>query len=472
MKKHQGGFAPIVVLVVILVVGAFAGSGVYVKHKIDEKKEVSPPRVSEQESSVIQTKTGNSSKTNTSGQVQKPISTSETTVTKKVATESAKSPSAVDSSPSSKHPVGVASAVPAYPNNTGPAPIPDSLKSQFKIGLAIPDSAKLNMFTTPDSAATTITWYRANIKGWVLWKQAVFSPPNNPDAQTLAMVYRGGDKGLCVLAIEKMFPSVTVVTAQDTWNNIEGCGKITRLVFEDEVPPEDAKDVPTSIGGIYTGPSAESSSHENTPTVSVAVDWADAKVVSDPVDDFWMGGGSPPQVVKFSPSDLLKVSFTNDNQYLYVKFDVAGAIPTLPLSYTAPHGADTVRIVPIDCILDTDNNNSTGNIMNMRGGDVAVEAWFGSPEKANGKMYKYAKYAFYDPNGNENVGTWINGEFSGGGVGYTYVSARYPLAGLKLKSGSIFNVRCVVEAESDSYHHFARDVAPTDSSWHTGITIK
>jgi hypothetical protein len=463
MKKHQRGFAPIIVLVVILAVGALAGSGVYVKHKIDEKKEVSLPKVSEQESSEIDFGSQETAK-------QQELSANQT----KMENSSKKKTSASDSSSDSKYPVGVASAVPAYPNNTGPAPIPDSMKSQFKTGLAIPDSAKLNMFATSDSAATTITWFRANIKGWVLWKQAVFSPPNNPDAQTLAMVYRGGDKGLCVLAVEKMFPSVMVVTAQDTWDNIEGCGKITRLVFEDEIPPEDAEDVPTSIGGIYTGPSAGSSSHESSPTVTANVNWASATVLSDPADDFWMGGGSPPQVIKYGPSDLRTIYLTNDNDYLYAKFEVSGVIPTLPLAYSG----DTVRMIPYDCILDTDQNKNTGAVQGHAGGDIAIEAWFGSPAggeqggDAKGKMYKYASYAFYDPSREENTGVWNRTQFIDGGVGKNYVAARFPLASLKLKSGDKVDVRCVAETESDSYHHFARDVSPSDYSWHTGITIK
>lgn len=375
--------------------------------------------------------------------------------------------------PDGDYPKGVVSAIPVYKNSKGETPI----KPEMKTGLLIPDSASVKAFYTGDSFDVVIGWFKKNITGWVLWKQAVFSPPGMPGAQTIVLVYRGGDRGLCIFA-NKGFTTDGTTTfglAEDKWANIYACGRIERLVFEDEEPPENApaEELPKTIAGIPIGPPATTSSHQSSKFLTdVKINWAKAYVIKDKADDFWMGDGSPPKVIKYKPSDLLKIFIANDAKYLYLKFELAGKIPILPSKYNS----DTIRIIPYDCIFDTDQNKNTGHLMNMKGADMAVEMWFGSSNddkgNAKGKMYKYASYAFYDPKGDENVGKWIRTEFIEGGIDKSYVAARFPLSGLKLKSGNKVNVRCVAETESDAYHHFARDVVPSDDGWFENVPIK
>jgi hypothetical protein len=198
------------------------------------------------------------------------------------------------------------------------------------------------------------------------------------------------------------------------------------------------------------------------------VNWDGAQVLTDPEGDFWMGEGSPPQVIQFSASDITKIYIMNDNQYLYLKFEMGGTISTLPYTYQG----DYVRMLAIDLIVDNDQDENTGNVMNTVGGELALETWLGSPQQAGGVFYKYVKYAFYDPAAEEGVGEWKYGTLVAGGPGENFVTMKFSLADLNLASGMRINVFAAVEAESDLYHHFARDVFPEDRQWYFNIEIR
>jgi hypothetical protein len=121
----------------------------------------------------------------------------------------------------------------------------------------------------------------------------------------------------------------------------------------------------------------------------------------------------------------------------------------------------------MDAVIDTDYNLHTGEVTNYRGGDLALEAWFGSPVQAEGEMYAYVHYAFYDPSGEEGVGQWKSGELVAGGVGEKFVTMKFKLSDLGLSRGMKVRILLYVEAESDKYHHFARDVYLGEKQWVT-----
>lgn len=197
------------------------------------------------------------------------------------------------------------------------------------------------------------------------------------------------------------------------------------------------------------------------------IDWTGANVFTDPKGDFWLGGGSPPQVIEYPPSDIIKIYVTNDNQYLYFKFEVDGVIPTPPVAYDG----DTIRILTMNCAIDSDQDNSTGAVMNYAGGDLALDAFFGSPPEAGGEFYEFIKYYVYDSTASEGTGEGGSGTRLAGGPGENFVTLRFSLADLNLQSGMKVNISPWVEVESDLYHHFARDVCLSEDEWYTDIEI-
>jgi len=212
------------------------------------------------------------------------------------------------------------------------------------------------------------------------------------------------------------------------------------------------------------GPKAEKGEEAPQPlTGGEDISWENAQVFQDPEGDFWLGGGSPPEVISFPPSDILAVYIKTEGEYLYIKYEVAGEIPRLPLQ----HNGDTVRLLMFDCAVDTDWNLSTGEVMNYQGADLALEAWFGSPKEAEGEMYAYIHHAFYDPKGEEGISQWRPGEIVAGGLGEKYVTMRFKLSEIGLSKGMKVRMLLWVEAESDLYHHFARDVCPGEKQWVT-----
>lgn len=210
------------------------------------------------------------------------------------------------------------------------------------------------------------------------------------------------------------------------------------------------------------------------------MDWSAADVFTDPEGDFWQGSGSPSPIIQFSPVDLIKVYTTNDNQYLYVKFEAAGALPTLPLTYSG----NEVHKIGWCVLIDNDRSTATGNIVGESGADIILSLRY----QLNGEAGWYGNYYFYDPNG--YPGWWYDSHDPqtgeplidlaterlvnkvGGGTNENYVIWRVPLSGLGISKGAMINVSTWAESESDLYHHFARDPAPGEDQWFTNIEIK
>lgn len=346
------------------------------------------------------------------------------------------------SGPSENQPGGGAGAT-GIPMYSGA--IQSSIPSDMKSSLGIPADATCQGYTASVDAISVMDWFKANMGGWTLMRENSASPSNYPGSTIYMQLYMKGEDGAFIFAVSNFTGGQTLLgLVAGPWSLIQGCGG-----FGGGPPGEDNQGPP----GGGTGED---------------IDWSGAYVFTDPKGDFWLGQGSPPQVIEFPPSDLRNIYVTNDNQYLYAKFEMDGAIPTLPLA----HDGDTVRILMMDFVVDSDQNTSTGNIMNYQGGDFALEAWFGSPPEAGGVLYTFVKYALYDPAAGEGVGTWKNGTLLAGGAGENFVAMRFSLSGLNLERGMRVNIFPFAEAESDLYHHFARDVYPAEKQWTTNIEIR
>ena len=275
---------------------------------------------------------------------------------------------------------------------------------------------------------------------WTLMQESNSTPPDKPENIMYLQYYKNNEDGVFLFLMDNFAEGKTLIgIVSGPWSSIQEYG------FNE-----------TSDGG------PQSSTNQNGD-----VDWTNAYTVSDPAEDFWLGGGSPPQVINFPPSDIISINITNDETNLYIKFEMNGIIPTLPLT----QGNDIVRILLMDVIMDTDNNPSTGHLMNFNGAELAVEAWFGSPPQAQGTMYTFIHYAFYDPDGEEGVGTWHDATLVNGGEGEPYVTISCPLVDLHLQNEQKVNVILFAEVESDTYHHYARDVINNDQ-WVGPFTIQ
>ena len=327
------------------------------------------------------------------------------------------------------------SNIPTYAGSIN-CTIPTDLKSNFKI----PTTVDCTGSVTNDDPIDVLQWYKQHMTEWTLMQESNSTPPDKPESIMYLQYYKNNDDGVFLFLMDNFAEGKTLIgIVSGPWSSIQEYG------FNE-----------TSDGG------PQGSTNENGD-----VNWTNAYTVSDPAEDFWLGGGSPPQVINFPPSDIISINITNDETNLYIKFEMNGDIPTLPLT----QDNDVVRILLMDVIMDADNNPSTGHVMNFNGGELAIEAWFGSPPQAQGTMYTFIHYAFYDPNGEEGVGTWQESSLVDGGVGTSSVTMGFPLADLQLQKGESIRVILFAEAESDAYHHYARDVINNDQ-WLGSFTIQ
>ena len=112
-----------------------------------------------------------------------------------------------------------------------------------------------------------------------------------------------------------------------------------------------------------------------------------------------------------------------------------------------------------------DQNDSTGASGEAQGGQSfpGIDIYFALLIRY-GDSNPIAPYANYDiPSGDVHIfNGHIEGEWRGGGPGYTYMIARYNISGLGewFPVGSTVDVGSWSEAESNLYHHFAFDPAP------------
>jgi len=312
--------------------------------------------------------------------------------------------------------------------------MPDEKKKEFVTEFDVLQCSTKTYFTD-SSVREMIDWYYAELPYKVAFK-SVFNPEKRPEIEIGTLVLKKDTKGIYI----SVQPADTIPVAT---------GKT--MVIYVECPWSLLKPVVGDVSGPLSG--------------GKDIDWTEAFSAGDPVGDFWLGDGSPPAIINYPATDLVKFYIKNDEAYLYVKYELAGVIPNLPNK----QDSDTVRILSYFMLIDKDKN--AGMKLLYPGADLALDSWFGSPKEANNKMYALINYFFYDSAGEEELGAANEAELVAGGVGSNFVTTRYKLADLGIKRGSTIYIFPVIEAESDSYHHFTRDVYEKDVEW-TAVEIK
>ncbi|MBU0899006.1 MAG: hypothetical protein KKB03_03475 [Nanoarchaeota archaeon] len=310
--------------------------------------------------------------------------------------------------------------------------MPDFMKTEMISDIDIM-SCESSTYFSDDEIDEVISWYSTDTISYKNVYENVGSPPDKPEYTVGELVIRYGDIG-AYMRVQSSAGS-PVATGQ-TLIIIAICDWDQLKMYEQAGTPEPGSATPTGE----------------------EVDWTDAITFDDPADDYWMGGGSPPQVIDFAPSDVRKFYIKNDDQYLYLRFDTDSEIPTLPLNFAD----NVVRYITMSVAIDTDNNKATGGTMNYPGADVATDFFFASPEGFDDEFYTYIHYFTYDPTGNEGTSDAENGVFINGGLNYNYVEAKYLLSDLDITAGSTIDIFPWIESESEAYHHFARDEISTE----------
>ncbi len=101
-------------------------------------------------------------------------------------------------------------------------PTPDDLKMVLNISDLSCHSYKVNA-----ELEDITSWYK-NLMGshYVLVKENLFSPPDNPSVRFSMMYYRDNDKGvlIAVLPDPRVADVATVVVAEGLWSKVEGSG--------------------------------------------------------------------------------------------------------------------------------------------------------------------------------------------------------------------------------------------------------
>ena len=325
---------------------------------------------------------------------------------------------------------------PLYP---GAMEIP--LEEKLWSHLNVPEELSKSNYVAKATVSEVLEWYKDQLSEWsieLLNESICFN-----GVEVGFAVFRRNELGLMVIAgsSSEMPDLVLIGIANGPWNLVKEV-KFT--------PPTLTTPTPTPV-------------HEE------EVDWSDAKVFTDPVGDFWLGEGSPPEVIPFPPCDIVKVYVKEDGTWLYFRFDLNGEIPALPLNYEN----DTVVHITWVVVIDKDWDLSTGDMGGYKGSDILISFSLDEWNRLGGY------YFFYDPNGWEgcdrldpNTGKPI-GDLSdrevivvGGGIGKNYIAFKLPLQNLGIKKDDRIRIATWVEAESTKYHHFARDEAPTQNTWY------
>ncbi len=193
------------------------------------------------------------------------------------------------------------------------------------------------------------------------------------------------------------------------------------------------------------------------------------KVWSDPAGDFELRAGAPTYIYPYHPIDVTQVSMGVWEDYLYVRLDFDGVIPTSPVHIVQdpPVEEQTVVDQQTNVAIDCDGNQTTGFSMEgINGADIMF-----------GVRFVYGRdrivFALMDfSNDPDNAVTQINGHLGPGGPGHSSVTVRYAIAKLPgyWTSGAYGDLGGWSEASSEDlsgselYHHFAFDQI-TSTSW-------
>lgn len=181
---------------------------------------------------------------------------------------------------------------------------------------------------------------------------------------------------------------------------------------------------------------------------------------------------SPPYSapINYPASDVTRVSYGIQGKYLYMRFDLAGVLPTAPVVIVRSGEIEpqTVARQGFNFSVDADNNNQTGVWgEGLAGIDIqyAVALFYGdhTTAYANFDFPPFGDPHFGDPHYNRGH---VEGEIGGGGPGSAYILIRFDTStlGAYLPRGTTVEVGGWSEAESNLYHHFAFDPL-TPGTW-------
>ena len=196
---------------------------------------------------------------------------------------------------------------------------------------------------------------------------------------------------------------------------------------------------------LYPKPEADPWPQDYTSIFSYAID----DEGSDFDEDI---SGAPSYIdeINYPAINVTKVSLGVEDNYLYMRLNYAGEVPSLPFQITASGNieAQIVEAQGTNIALEVDNNPDTGAI----GVDIFFAVNFDYGERTQ-------VYANYDFSGTDDIhdnNQHIEGELGEGGMGYDYVVVRYDTSqmGQFFPRGSMVMMEFWSEAESDLYHHF------------------
>lgn len=190
---------------------------------------------------------------------------------------------------------------------------------------------------------------------------------------------------------------------------------------------------------------------------------ADALSLIDPADDLQLAPeGAPAAVIPYPPCDLLRVYLWRSGNYLYLRAEFNGTIPTAPPVVAG----EAVDGVSVSVYMDADSNYNTGlKISNsVSGVGLGVNILYGITMRPASQPANPA-VASYDPGtAADSYASTLIGEFRGGGPGYNFACARYPLSKILGKDyvpGATATFFASAETASTHYHHFAYDETRT-----------
>ncbi|MFC1978991.1 hypothetical protein ACFLVP_03285 [Chloroflexota bacterium] len=160
--------------------------------------------------------------------------------------------------------------------------------------------------------------------------------------------------------------------------------------------------------------------------------------------------------IDYPPINITKVLLGVEDNYLYMRLDYAGEVPSLPYQII-PAGeveAQTVEAQGTNVVFEVDNNPDTGAI--------GVDIFFAVNFDYGKRTQVYTNYDFSGTDDIHENNQHMEGEVGDGGMGYDYVIVRYDISklGSFFPRGNTVMVGFWSEAESDLYHHF--DFEETD----------
>jgi len=175
--------------------------------------------------------------------------------------------------------------------------------------------------------------------------------------------------------------------------------------------------------------------------------------------------------VPFAPVDVTQIAVGIDGDFLYMRVDYLGVIPTAVVHIPAAGEVEEqwVRNQGMNIALNSDGNLATGG-----GGEgvSGIDIFFAISFEYGTRNLIYANWDF--PGGDLHFPTYqMDGELGEGGPGFNYAIVRYRIANLGpfLPFGQTVDIGSWSEAESYNadgslkYHHFAYDRAIDGGSW-------